>query len=83
MDLATAALLHQAFLEFNSEPSVHVAVLHGKGGSFCAGYDLKELALDGETLPAAVVSSSKDMGKKPSPMVRIMYGDLDLDCILV
>lgn len=37
-------LLRESFREFDRDDSVDVAVLHGKGGSFCAGYDLEELA---------------------------------------
>jgi len=41
---STARELYHAFKSFDSDPSSHVAVLHGNGGTFCAGYDLKELA---------------------------------------
>lgn len=37
-------MLRESFREFDRDDSVDVAVLHGKGGSFCAGYDLEELA---------------------------------------
>jgi len=39
-----ARQLHHAFAQFESDSSCHVAVLHGVGGTFCAGYDLKEVA---------------------------------------
>jgi len=41
---ATADLLFDAFNKFNEDDDYHVAVLHGIGGNFCAGYDLTELA---------------------------------------
>ncbi|XP_064606796.1 short-chain-enoyl-CoA hydratase-like isoform X2 [Liolophura sinensis] len=41
---ATAKVLYSAFKEFENDSDCHVAVLHGKGGNFCAGYDLKELS---------------------------------------
>ncbi|CAN7999454.1 unnamed protein product, partial [Ixodes hexagonus] len=44
VDSATARQLVQAFQDFDSDDSVNVAVLHGKGGTFCAGYDLGELS---------------------------------------
>lgn len=44
---ATAQLLRQAFDEFEQSEAA-VAVLHGMGGTFCAGYDLSELASVGE-----------------------------------
>ena len=66
----TATLLFQAFKEFNSDKSVHSAVLFGKGGNFCAGYDLKELAASDDNVE--VLESQGDpqeMESIPAPMV--------------
>ncbi len=41
VDGPTAALLAQAFHDFEDDPDARVAVLHGEGGTFCAGADLK------------------------------------------
>jgi len=41
VDGETAAALATAFREFDADPGVAVAVLHGEGGVFCAGADLK------------------------------------------
>jgi enoyl-CoA hydratase len=41
VDGATAAALVDAFAQFDSDPGAAVAVLHGEGGVFCAGADLK------------------------------------------
>jgi enoyl-CoA hydratase len=41
VDGATAAELAQAFRDFDADPDAAVAVLHGEGGVFCAGADLK------------------------------------------
>jgi enoyl-CoA hydratase len=41
VDGATAAALARAFREFDSDDAALVAVLHGEGGVFCAGADLK------------------------------------------
>jgi enoyl-CoA hydratase len=41
VDGATAAALAHAFREFDADPDAAVAVLHGEGGVFCAGADLK------------------------------------------
>jgi enoyl-CoA hydratase len=41
VDGATALMLADAFREFDVEPEAAVAVLHGEGGVFCAGADLK------------------------------------------
>lgn len=44
VDRHTARELHHAFCEFNQDETALVGVLAGRGGYFCAGYDLKELA---------------------------------------
>jgi enoyl-CoA hydratase len=36
--------LYDAFVAFDADPEASVAVLHGAGGSFCAGADLKAVA---------------------------------------
>lgn len=41
VDRETAQLLAAAFREFETDSELHVAVLHGSGGNFCAGADLK------------------------------------------
>jgi enoyl-CoA hydratase len=41
VDGPTAAALAQAFRDFEADPDAAVAVLHGQGGVFCAGADLK------------------------------------------
>lgn len=41
----TASELFRAFLDYKkSNEAIKVAVLYGKGGNFCAGYDLAEVA---------------------------------------
>ncbi|XP_054714002.1 enoyl-CoA hydratase EchA19-like [Uloborus diversus] len=40
----TAIQLKAAFQDFESDQNASVAILHGTGGTFCAGYDLKEVA---------------------------------------
>jgi enoyl-CoA hydratase len=41
VDGPTAAALADAFRAFDADPEAAVAVLHGEGGTFCAGADLK------------------------------------------
>jgi enoyl-CoA hydratase len=41
VDGPTAAALVAAFREFDADPEASVAILHGEGGVFCAGADLK------------------------------------------
>src|ERR1700751_5667226 len=49
MDPASADALTAAFLEFDADKDAAVAVFHGAGGAFCAGWDLKYVS----TLDAA------------------------------
>ena len=44
VDPETAILLREAFLAFDKDESQSVAILTGRGGTFCAGYDLKVAA---------------------------------------
>lgn len=44
VDRRTAEALADAFRAFDADPDARVAVLHGDGGTFCAGADLKAIA---------------------------------------
>jgi enoyl-CoA hydratase len=44
VDAETAAALAEAFRSFDADSTLHVAVLTGAGGTFCAGADLKAIA---------------------------------------
>ncbi|MBZ5531038.1 MAG: crotonase/enoyl-CoA hydratase family protein [Acidobacteriia bacterium] len=44
VDSATASKLADAFQAFDHDANVHVAILTGAGGTFCAGADLREIA---------------------------------------
>ena len=44
VDAEHARLLTEAFEEFDADDSASVAVLHGAGGVFCAGADLKAVS---------------------------------------
>ncbi|XP_029005014.1 enoyl-CoA hydratase EchA19 [Betta splendens] len=59
----TARRLLEELKAFDSDPDLNVAVLHGKGGNFCAGYDLKELANH-----TASLKLEQDVTKGPGPM---------------
>lgn len=41
---ATALKLEEAIRQFEDDPTSSAAVLYGKGGNFCAGYDLEEVS---------------------------------------
>ena len=43
VDGPTADALSAAFRRFDADPTLHVAVLYGGGGTFCAGADLKAI----------------------------------------
>jgi enoyl-CoA hydratase len=43
VDSATAAALVECFERFEADAALNIAVLTGAGGTFCAGFDLKEL----------------------------------------
>jgi enoyl-CoA hydratase len=44
VDPSTATALYEAFSAFDDDPTAAVAVLTGRGGTFCAGADLQALA---------------------------------------
>ena len=44
VDPETASLLRDAFLAFDRDESQSVAILTGRDGTFCAGFDLKVAA---------------------------------------
>ena len=47
VDAATASALREAFRQFEADGALRAAVLTGRGGHFCAGYDLKSVARGG------------------------------------
>ncbi|WP_129689531.1 crotonase/enoyl-CoA hydratase family protein [Gottfriedia acidiceleris] len=66
VDRETAQLLAEAFRDFENDENLHVAVLYGKGGTFCAGADLKAFSVDdGNCLD---IDMSKDGPMGPSRM---------------
>ncbi|HEY3734211.1 MAG TPA: crotonase/enoyl-CoA hydratase family protein [Streptosporangiaceae bacterium] len=60
VDGPTAAALAEAFRAFDADPGASVAVLHGAGGTFCAGADLK--AVDGPSGNRAAPDGDGPMG---------------------
>jgi enoyl-CoA hydratase len=53
VDGPMAAELADAFSAFDTDPDADVAVLHGDGGNFCAGADLKAVGTDRGNVVAA------------------------------
>ncbi|MEM6606470.1 MAG: crotonase/enoyl-CoA hydratase family protein [Pseudomonadota bacterium] len=65
VDRETASALAATFRQFDEDPKLNVAVLHGAGGCFCAGADLKAIA-EGSGSNAMTASGDGPMG--PSRM---------------
>ncbi|MFJ6671969.1 crotonase/enoyl-CoA hydratase family protein [Actinosynnema sp. NPDC091369] len=53
VDGPTAHTLTEVFREFDEDPTAAVAVLHGEGGTFCSGADLKALGTPRGNDPAS------------------------------
>jgi enoyl-CoA hydratase len=68
VDGATAAALSGAFVEFDRDESLHVAVLTGSGGYFCAGADLAGVA-SGDRARANRLAPDGDGPMGPSRML--------------
>jgi len=61
VDPETAELLREAFFAFDRDDGQSVAILTGRGGTFCAGYDLK-VAATGTRRPAFDPEAPGPMG---------------------
>ncbi|MDN3922848.1 crotonase/enoyl-CoA hydratase family protein [Roseateles violae] len=70
VDGPTARALRQAFERFEADAELHVAVLTGAGGHFCAGADLAAMA------DPALRNELEPSGSAPGPMgpTRIAFG---------
>jgi len=73
VDPAAAGALADAFLQFERDAALRVAVLCGDGGSFCAGADLKAVAAgwDAERLRAPSGSPSDPYGPMGPTRLRL------------
>jgi len=68
VDGATARQLYDAFKAFDADEALDVAVLQGRGGTFCAGADLKAIAKDAGN----PVRAEGDLG--PMGVTRLQLG---------
>ena len=73
VDAETAKELAEAFRQFEIDDESSVAVLYGKGDTFCAGYDLKYLSSRG---PDEFLRSFSPPGEGDGPMVRFFFVNL-------
>ena len=62
VDPETAVLLRDAFLAFDADASQSVAILTGRGSTFCAGYDLKVAARPRSDAPLFDTKAPGPMG---------------------
>ena len=62
VDSEHARLLHDAFMAFEADDSASVAVLHGAGGTFCSGADLRAVSEGRMTVEAPGSTGPSPMG---------------------
>ena len=77
VDPETAILLREAFLAFDADDGQSVAILTGRGGTFCAGYDLKVAAgREGAGLqdPAGPGPMGPTRHLRPKPVIAAVEG---------
>ncbi|WAR16969.1 HPCD-like protein [Mya arenaria] len=65
----TASELFSAFNDFQNDEDSWVAVLHGTGGNFCAGYDLSSLA----SAPECLLQQMKESNVAPMGPSRMCF----------
>ena len=75
VDGPTAAALADAFRAFDADASLHVAVLYGAGGTFCAGADLKAIGTErGNRSPGRRQADGADRIRLSKPVVAAIEG---------
>ena len=68
VDRPTAEALADAFRRFDDDPEARVAVLWGRGGTFCSGADLKAVAAG--QIQLTFLSLSASLGQVQAGRVR-------------
>ena len=71
VDGPTARALADAFRRFDADPDADVAVLHGEGGCFCAGADLKALSGGAEAIANGQANRIDQDGDGPMGPTRM------------
>ncbi len=76
VDLATAGELAEAFRSFEDDQALYVAVLTGRGGTFCAGADLHEIAegLEGRVSPEGDAPMGPTRMRLTKPVIAAIEG---------
>jgi len=80
----TAEKLKLAFQEFENDEEMYCCVLHGLGGSFCAGYDLEELSELEENLAnkiAEILMDQGPMGPTKMQLTKPIIAAIDGYCV--
>ncbi len=62
VDNDTAQMLHDAFMDFDQNDHLDIAILTGAGDTFCAGADLKAIASEAENAPKLSTEGRAPMG---------------------
>lgn len=76
VDGPTARALYAAFGEFDADDAAAVAVLHGAGGTFCAGADLKAIGTPGSnpTHPGPIAPMGPTRMVLSKPVIAAVSG---------
>ncbi len=78
VDAPLAAALSRAFRDFDADPQASVAVLHGEGGVFCSGADLRALGTAEGNVITEVGAGEGPMGptriKLSKPVIAAVEG---------
>jgi len=62
VDSETAGLLHDTFIQFDQNSNLDIAILTGADGVFCAGADLKAIAMMSREAPAVSLEGKAPLG---------------------
>src|SRR4029077_10611101 len=72
VDGPTAQLLYDVFVDFDADDAVSVAVLTGRGGTFCSGADLGAIVAGRGNRVAADLASARDQQAAPPPAAPVV-----------
>ncbi len=73
LDEVTLNRLKDAVVNFENDDALTIGVIHGEGGSFCSGLDLKELS-ESDSLPKTFIRNVIFVYLKYSVIIRHIQG---------